>query len=343
VLRAPRLILRFFVLLLGVVLALSVRAAAAQDAVAPVLPKPPSLSWNNPVIADDFPDPSVVRDGDTFWATSTSSAAGPGFPLMRSTDLVHWTPAGTIFSRLPAWAADSFWAPEIFIDPAGVRVYYAARKRGGRLCVAVATAPNVAGPYTDHGPLVCQRAGSIDPTRTRDQYGRLFLVWKEDGNAIGRPSVIWRQRLSPDGLKLVGRPLALLRNRDPWEGGVVEAPSIVVRGGWTYLFYSGNSYGPPKCRYALGVARARSLRGPWQRAPSNPILRSSAAWRCPGHASFVTDDDGRDFVVYHAYRATDSPLGARYGLLDRVHWGTDGWPSVAAGRGPSIVADADDD
>jgi beta-xylosidase len=341
VFRAFRFPLRLPALLLLVVLMLGVKAARAQDAAAPVLTKPAPLVWSNPVIASDFPDPSVVRDGETYWATSTSSAAAPGFPLMRSTDLVHWTAAGTIFTKLPAWASNSFWAPEIFVDASGVRVYYSARKRGGRLCVAVATAKRVAGPYTDRGPLVCQRAGSIDPTTTRDRYGRRFLVWKEDGNAIGRPSVIWRQRLTPDGLRLVGRPLALLRNQDPWEGGVVEAPSIVVRGGWTYLFYSGNAYGPPKCRYALGVARARSLRGPWQRAPLNPILGSSRDWRCPGHASFVTDDDGRDFVVYHAYRGTDPPLGQRYGLLDRLRWGSDGWPTVAAGRGPSSVADSD--
>jgi beta-xylosidase len=341
VLLASRLILRLSVLLFAVVLTLGVRAAAAQDAAAPVLPPPTPKAWSNPVIASDFPDPSVVRDGETYWATSTSSAAAPGFPLMRSTDLVTWTPAGTIFSQLPAWAADSFWAPEIFVDPSGVRVYYSARKRGGRICVAVATAPSVAGPYTDRGPLVCQRAGSIDPTTTRDRYGRLFLVWKEDGNAIRRPSVIWRQQLTPDGVHLAGRPHVLLRNQDRWEGGVVEAPSIVVRGGWTYLFYSGNAYGPPKCRYALGVARARSMAGPWQRSPRNPILRSGSAWRCPGHASFVTDADARDFVVYHAYRASDPPLTQRYGLLDRVRWGADGWPTVAAGRGPSSVADAD--
>jgi beta-xylosidase len=337
-----RLVLRLPWLLLIVVLTLGVRAADAQDAAAPVPVRPAPLSWRNPVIETDFPDPAVVRIGDTYWATSTSSASAPGFPLMRSTDLVHWQPAGTIFARLPAWASDSLWAPEIFADAAGVRVYYTARRRGGPLCVAVATAPRVTGPYTDRGPLVCQPNGSIDPTFTRDAYGRPVLIWKEDGNARGRPSQIWRQRLTPDALRLVGRPSVLLRNTERWEGGVVEAPEIVVRDGWTYLFYSGNTYGPPRCRYALGVARARSLRGPWTRAPANPILRSDASWRCPGHASFVSDDDGREFVVYHAYRSSEPALGARYALLDRVTWDdADGWPRIHAGLGPSAAADAD--
>lgn len=298
--------------------------AEAPGRARPVSPVPPV--WTNPVIATDFPDPSLVRDGATFWATSTSSAAAPGFPLVRSTDLVHWLPAGTIFTRLPRWAGDSFWAPEIFVDRAGVRAYYSARRGGGRLCVAVATAAAVAGPYSDRGPLVCQRAGSIDPTRAYDVDGRLYLVWKEDGNAVGRRSVIWRQRLSADGLRLIGPRRALLRSQARWEGRVVEAPSIVRHGGWTYLFYSGNSYAWPSCRYALGVARARTLRGPFRRSPRNPILRSGRGWRCPGHAGFTTDDAGNTFVMYHAYSPTRP--GERMALLARVRWRADGWPVV---------------
>ena len=321
---SARLAVRLLAGLLALALTGAVQAAVAQAPIKHGGSGP--VVWTNPVIAGDFPDPSIVRDGATYWATSTSSAAAPGFPLMRSTDLVHWTPAGTIFRRPPRWASDSFWAPEIFIDPAGVRVYYAARRRNGRLCVAVATARVVTGPYTDRGPLVCQPAGSIDPTRARDEDGRLFLVWKEDGNAVGRPSVIWRQRLTPNGLRLTGRPVAMLRSQDRWEGPVVEAPSVVKHGEWTYLFYSGNSYGLPGCRYALGVARARTLRGPFRRYAGNPILRSGGAWRCPGHATFTTDDDGNAFVMYHAY-PTAGP-GERFGLLSRVRWGEDDWPEV---------------
>jgi xylan 1,4-beta-xylosidase len=321
--RPARLPLRVLLAVLMAALTVAVHSAVAQ---APVKHAAPMAPWTNPVIAEDFPDPSIVRAGRTYWATSTSSAAAPGFPLLRSTDLVHWTRAGTIFRRLPGWATDSLWAPEIFVDDGGVRVYYSARRHGGRLCVAVATARRLTGPYTDRGPLVCQPAGSIDPTRARDGDGRLFLVWKEDGNAIGRGSTIWRQRLTPDGLRLVGRPVAMLRSRARWEGKVVEAPSIVEHGDWTYLFYSGNTYALPGCRYALGVARARTLDGPFRRHPANPILRSSRGWRCPGHATFTTDDDGETFVLYHAYPAAGP--GQRYGLLSRVTWGEDGWPVV---------------
>jgi beta-xylosidase len=297
------------------------------------------MAWQNPVVADDFPDPSATRVDGVYWAAATSTARSPGFPLLRSTDMLHWAVAGSIFPRAPGWATDSLWAPELVVDAAGVLVYYTARRRGGGLCVAVASASSPAGPYRDHGPLVCQRAGSIDPAQVRDAAGRPYLVWKEDGNAVGRPSRIWIRPLRRDGLALVGRRRELLRNASRWEGSVVEAPEIVAHGGWLYLFYSGNTYGPaPNCRYAVGVARSRSALGPWERNPANPIVRSNRTWRCPGHATAVSDSAGRLFLLYHAYRAGGDLLAPRLLLMDVVTWGRDGWPTVNGGRGPSVAA-----
>jgi beta-xylosidase len=325
--------------LLLVLVLLGTTAVRAQEAQAPPPTPPPPIAWANPVVDEDFPDPSAARVDGVYWATSTSTARAPGFPLLRSTDLLHWTVAGTIFTRPPAWASDSLWAPELVVDEGGARVYYTARRRGGPLCIAVASAPGPAGPYTDHGPLVCQPAGSIDPTLVRDTAGRRYLVWKEDGNAAGRPSRIWIRRLRSTGLGLIGPRHQLLRNESRWEGSVVEAPEIVAHDGWLYLFYSGNTYGPaPNCRYAVGVARSRSVFGPWERNPANPIVRSNQTWRCPGHATAVSDSAGRLFLLYHAYRAGGDLLAPRLLLMDVVTWGRDGWPTVNGGRGPSVAA-----
>lgn len=325
-------------LVAALLLALCGLGADAARAVR-TMTSPPSLSWDNPVVDDDFPDPSAARVGGVYWAVGTSTERAPGFPILRSTDLVHWAPAGTIFSGPPAWATDSLWAPELVVQRTGVRVYYTARRRGGPLCVAVASARTPAGTYADHGPLVCKPAGSIDPEFVRDRAGRPYLVWKEDGNAVGRPSRIWIRRLRPDGLALIGPSRELMRNQARWEGSVVEAPEIVSRGGWLYMFYAGNTYGPPsRCRYAEGVARARSVLGPWQRDPRNPILRSNRSWRCPGHATAVRDGAGRLFLLYHAYRAGSYASRSRLLLMDAVTWRPDGWPSVNDGRGPSAQA-----
>jgi hypothetical protein len=60
-------------------------------------------------------------------------------------------------------------------------------------------------------------------------------------------------------------------------------------------------------------------------------------WRCPGHASPVSDDQGRLFLIYHAYRASGGAFAPRQGLLDAVTWTADGWPTVNGGQGPSTA------
>jgi len=151
---------------------------------------------SNPILPGDHPDPTIIRVGKTYWTTSTSGDWAPEFALYRSTDLHHWTAAGAVFPHTPAWAQGSFWAPELVSDGGRVLVYYVARKRGGPLCVAVATAANPAGPYEDHGPILCEADGSIDPAFVRDEMGKPFLIWKEDGNSQGKPTPIWAQPLT---------------------------------------------------------------------------------------------------------------------------------------------------
>jgi len=213
--------------------------------------------YRNPVIPDDYPDPSVIRVGKEFWATATSSEWGPQFPLLRSTDLVNWEQVGNVFAHRPAWAAANFWAPEIAVYKDKYYVYYVGRQSGGPLSVAVATADKPGGPYVDHGPLVSQPMGSIDPVPVTDEKGERYLIWKEDGNSRKMPTLLWAQRLSEDGLKLLGEPKEIMRNDAPWEGAVIEGPFVVRRGEWFYLFYSGSGCCGLGCNYALGVARAK--------------------------------------------------------------------------------------
>ena len=317
-------------------------AAAGQTAV-----------YRNPVIAGDYPDPSVVRVGEEYWAATTTGGWAPHFALLRSRDLVNWEPAGYVFAKKPAWAKGDFWAPEIVADGGRVLVYYTARrdegpKKRGTLCVAVATAQTPAGPYTDGGPLVCQipeRAGvgSIDAFFVRDESGAPFLVWKADGNDAEPdvPTSIFAQRLSDDGTKLLGKRREILRNTSSWERHVTEGSFIMRRGGWFYHFYSGNACCGRACDYALGVARAKRLLGPWEKHPKNPIIAANRDWQCPGHGSIVETPDGRDFLLYHSYRKRRDTFNVgRESVLDQIVWGADGWPQVNGGDGPSSVAPA---
>lgn len=297
-----------------------------------------AVTYTNPVLPGDYPDPSVIRAGKDYWATATTSQWGPVFPLLHSRDLVNWQTVGAVFPKPPEWSAGSYWAPEIAEDRGRFYVFYTARKKNGPLCVAVATAPQPRGPYTDRGPLVCQEVGSIDAMPIRDENGQRYLVWKEDGNSRKLPTPLWAQPLSEDGLKLVGERKEILRNEAPWEAHLIEGPFILRRQDWFYMFYSADACCGRNCNYKLGVARSRKLLGPWERNPANPILSGNDAWKCPGHGSIVTHPKGRHFLLYHAYHPKDFQYAGRQGLLDEVKWGADGWPVINDGKGPSARA-----
>lgn len=285
----------------------------------------------NPVIGRDCPDPGVVHDGTQWVLTCTGGGGGGLYPLFSSPDLVAWTERGAIFpaGAEPAWADSHFWAPEIHeVDAGRFVAYFSARNRAdGSLALGAATASSALGPFTDLGrPLVHDPSpGVIDAHYFRASDGRRFLVWKVDGNAVGRATPIRISELEPDGVTLRGATSTILTNDRGWEGALVEGPWIVEEGGSFYLFYSGNAYA--SASYAAGVARATSPLGPYEKAAA-PILTSNAAWGGPGHGSIVRGPRGEWVHVYHAWRG--DRIGAAPGrlvLVDRIQW-ADGWPRM---------------
>jgi beta-xylosidase len=299
-----------------------------------------SATYTNPVLAGDYPDPSVIRVGKDYYATATSSEWAPEFPILHSRDLVNWTIVGSVFPTRPAWSVGNYWAPEIWQENGKIYIFYVARRANGPLCIAVATASKPTGPYTDHGALECQEVGSIDAFPIRDENGKLFVVWKEDGNSVGKPTPLWAQQMDERTYKLVGQRKEILRNDVPWEGNLVEGPYIMRRNGWFYMFYAGNACCTRECNYAMGVARSKTLLGKWEKDPANPIMKGNENWKCPGHGTIVTDERGRTFMMYHAYDANDTVYVGRQALLDEVTWTGDNWAVINGGNGPSKQAKA---
>ena len=292
--------------------------------------------YDNPVIPQDCADPGVLRDGNEYVVACTSGGAPDAFAIRTSTDLVHWTFTGHIFPAAgkPAWAVGDFWAPEIHKVGNHYVAYYSARHQDGRLSVGAGTSQSAKGPFTDIGqPLVHDASmGMIDVTHFQAPDGTHYLVWKADGNAVGQPTPIYGQALSADGTALVGGRVTLMKNDLGWEGGVVEAPWVVAKDGFYYLFYSGNAY--YNGTYAVGVARASSPLGPYQKAGA-PILKTSAAWVGPGHCSVIDTPAGNSYMVYHAWQAghVNGPGDGRLMLVDAVTW-SGGWPAVP--EAPSV-------
>jgi xylan 1,4-beta-xylosidase len=306
-------------------------AATTASGQAPVA----APTYRNPVIPGDFADPSVIRVGDTYYAAGTSSEWAPYYPLYSSRDLVNWQQFGHVFTRMPEWAAASYWAPELFHHDGTFLVYYTARRKTDNVSViGVATSDDPRKGFTDRGIIVEWGKEAIDGFPFRDDDGRLYLAWKAYGLPDdNQPTTLLASEMSPDGLTLRGKAFTLL------EGGF-EGEAIVKREGWYYLFYSSRACCGRKCDYQLEVARARDLRGPWTQNDRNPLLRGGGDWRCPGHGTPVQSPDGRWFYMYHAYHARDFVHVGRQGLLDELGWAGSGWPFFKSGDIPSTQAPA---
>ncbi len=54
----------------------------------------------NPIIKADFPDPDVIRVGDTYYMLSTTMHFKPGAVILRSYDMVHWEILTHVFDVL---------------------------------------------------------------------------------------------------------------------------------------------------------------------------------------------------------------------------------------------------
>jgi arabinan endo-1,5-alpha-L-arabinosidase len=298
----------------------------------------PARSYVNPVLDGDFADPAVLRAPDgLFYAYATQGAPGDrilNIQVARSSDLIKWTHLGDALPAKPKWASAKqyFWAPHVLYDETQKKyfMYYSAEPDEARgKCLAVATADAPAGPFTDSGtPLLCgQGIEHIDPMAFDDpRTGKHLLYWGSGSLPIrARELAADRMGFLPGSLP---RDLLLPDAATPY-GSLIEGAWVTQRQGWYYLFYSGDRCCAKEPRYAIMVARSKDALGPFEKL-SSPILERSESWLAPGHNSVIADDEGGDWLLYHAINPRRA-IRARVMLLDRLEY-RDGWPTIAGGR-----------
>ncbi len=274
------------------------------------VPPPPPRAVLNPIFAADFPDPMVLRVANVSYAFGTTGAwmpAGELFPILRSSDLVHWSYLGAVFNTPPDWILDDAWAPSVLHTRGLYYLYYGARTRDHQHCLAVAVAPSPIGPYHDNGPIGCGDAaasGYIDPAPFLDG-NDAYLYYSVDGPQHS----ISVQRLRPDLLGLAGDRVALFGVSQPWESGAVdstvEAPWVFQRGGLYFLTYSGNSW---RTDYGTGYATATSPLGPFTKSDGNPLLGGQSGLAAPGGGSVFEDGRGDLWLAFHSWTNQERDL-----------------------------------
>jgi GH43 family beta-xylosidase len=331
--------------------------AAALPAAVPTAPTTGRV-FANPVLdtgaGRDHGDPFVLRHGRRYYLYYTGSE---GIEVWTGDDLVHWTRAGLALAAPEGdhWAQVDLWAPEVLYAD-GVFYMYVTGTR--HLPDGTTRAPGVG---VDSGDDLLRRQGVA---RAGEPLGPFVLddtplldVWSIDGHPFvdvdGRRWLFYNVRdestryrgmvpgcgnlvdelVTPGAVR--GEPTPVALPDATWEGhrdGIWywnEGPTVLRRRGRYVQMYSGGWYGDAS--YGVGFALGDSPRGPWVKAPHNPVFVSGARITGPGHHSVTVGPDGvTPYAIYHGY--VDGALGRKV-HLDRLLWSAEG-PRIGAGQAP---------
>lgn len=295
--------------------------------------------YRNPVMAVSTPDPTVIRAQDgSFYLYCTEDIRN--IPIYRSTDMLQWNYVGTAFTnntRPNFEPKGGLWAPDINYISGKYVLYYSMSVWGGiETCgVGAAVADRPEGPFTDKGALFRSNTigvkNSIDPFYFEDKEKK-YLFW---GSFCG----IYGVELEDDGLAIrAGAEKVRIAGRltETFDSQGTEGTYIHKRGKYYYCFGStGTCCEGANSTYRVVVGRSENLFGPYLTKNGQSmfdnryetVLQGNSVYAGPGHnAEIITDDEGADWMPYHAYLRND-PKKGRVLCMDQIVW-TDDWPSV---------------
>ena len=284
------------------------------------------MKYKNPIIPGFNPDPSICRVGEDFYLVTSTFEFFPGVPVYHSKNLVNWELIGhclTRDSQLPlqdAVVSKGIYAPTIRYNDGVFFMTTTNVSTGGHFIVHTR---DIYGEWSE--PAYVDQCG-IDPS----------LFWDDDGTCY----------FVSNGIDDNGKICIFLCKVDPFTGEKFtestiisygcggrypEAPHIYKINGYYYLMLAegGTEYG-----HMETIQRSRSIYGPYEPCPHNPILShrdTPGPIQATGHADIVEDQNGNWWLVCLAIR----PIGdthlhhiGRESFLAPLTWNEDGWPVV---------------
>lgn len=265
------------------------------------------------ILVGDYADPSIIRvDKDYYMVTSTYKYA-PIFTIWHSVNLLDWEP---LCNALDGFYGD-VWAPDLVHYDGKFYIYFPSNKTN-----YVIWADKIEGPWSEPIDLKIKH---IDPGHCFDDEGNRYLYMSQ-GMMVP---------LAKDGLSVLGELKEVYK---PWkipeewevECTAQEAPKIIKKGEYYYIFNAQGGTSGPATSHMEVVARSKSVKGPWEYCPNNPIIHTyskSEPWWSKGHAAIVDTPEGDWYIVYHAYKNGMRTLG-RHVLISKIIWTDDGWLRV---------------
>jgi len=292
----------------------------------------------NPILPGFHPDPSILRVGDEYFIANSTFEWYPGVEIHRSKDLVTWDRVPSPLSEKRLLDMDGappscgIWAPCLsysdglfWLIYTNVRTWHGPWKDTPNY---LTTAPSIEGPWSDPVFLNCS---GFDPSLFHDDDGRKWFInmeWDYRRTGPKQFSGILLQEYLPAEKRLAGPIHKIFQGS---ELGMVEGPHLYKREGWYYILAA---EGGTEYAHAATLARSRSIFGPYELHPFNPLISSYAhpdlRLQKAGHASWCDTPDGRTYLSFLCGRplpgTRSCPLGRETSIVE-LEW-KDGWPYV---------------
>jgi arabinan endo-1,5-alpha-L-arabinosidase len=308
----------------------------------------------------DTHDPSIMKDGDTWYVFATGFSPQHGQMAIRcSKDLEEWKHCGQVLTDIPDWikkespGTKELWAPDISYYNGLFHLYYAYSLFGKNTSgIALLTnktldpaSPNYH--WNDEGLVLRSTEhddfNAIDPNLIIDGSGKAWLAFGSFWSGIKM------RRIDPATGKLSTEDTTTysLASRErpanaapappdlPANWQAVEAPFMIRHGHYYYLFVSWDlCCRGLKSTYRTMVGRSRQVTGPYldqtgkpmKDGGGTPVLEANQRWLGPGGESLYMVKK-QMIMVFHAY---DAKTGKPALQISTVGW-KDGWPRVGLG------------
>jgi beta-xylosidase len=264
-------------------------------------------TYSNPVISADFPDPDVIRVGDTYYMVTTTMFVFPGVTILRSHDLVNWEYCSNAVPRFDYGACYNLdgrsryghgqWATSIKYHNGKFYLLFITLNEGGFMCIA----DKAEGPWqVTHLPR-----GFYDPGLFFDDDGKVYVA-----QGYGKISITEVN----DSLQAVG-PDSLVYSGDIRKG--LEGTHVYKINGYYYLYCT---YGG---RDGIQVAlRSKNIYGPYQQ---KVVIHDTTKGINFGihQGALIELPNGAWWTILFV----DSGPFGRFPSLQPIHW-IDGWPMV---------------
>lgn len=326
--------------------------AAPSAPSAPPAPHPTRGDAVTRLLDVPFADPGFFVEGTDRYIYATGYDDQDGWTAFRvakwdATTGRYGRPQPSMVTK-PAWVGPRggrhargdlhMWGPTVWKRSVpGLRdyvMYFSASRHGHADCLGMAVSDSPMGPFAPKPyPLRCGTRGStlIDPAHFVSRAGRHLVVYKRKRfhpTSVG----IWALRTRADGtVARRARPFRLVDGG----GAGLEAPSVVVRNGRTYLFASRHSYDSCAYRTVVYVRGARQREFRWL-GPLD-VRRQGGRRFCGAGGAEVRNVHGVYRMVFHAFDADPRvrPGTPRYAWGVPLRWTRTGRPYAAPAPPPS--------